>query len=89
MPTILLVAGWRFFFYSNERNEPVHIHAEKADKECKYWLKIADFEVVEVISYNLSPSDKREVKKIIYEHFDYIVTEWNRYFNKKEHGESL
>ncbi|HAX94584.1 MAG TPA: hypothetical protein DCY25_11720 [Bacteroidales bacterium] len=82
MPTILLVAGWRFFFYSNEGEEPVHIHAQKADKECKYWLKVDDFEVVEVISYNLSPSDKREVKKIIYDHFDYIVSEWNRFFSK-------
>lgn len=82
MPTILLVAGWRFFFYSNEGNEPVHVHAEKADKECKYWLIVEDFEVIEVISYNLSPPDKREVKKIIYEHFDYIVSEWQRYFKK-------
>ena len=82
MPTILLENGWRFFFYSNELNEPVHIHVEKADKECKYWLKVEDFEIVEVVSYNLSSSDKREVKKIIYEHFDYIVSEWKRYFKK-------
>jgi len=32
MPTILLIMGWRFFFYSNERNEPIHIHARKAEK---------------------------------------------------------
>ena len=82
MPTILLVAGWRFFFYSNEGNEPVHIHAEKADKECKFLLKAEEFEIVEVVSYNLSPSDKREVRKIIYEHFDYIVSEWQRFFIK-------
>ena len=36
MPTILVIAGWRLFFYSNERNEPIHIHAVKADMECKY-----------------------------------------------------
>lgn len=27
-----------------------------------------------------APQAKREIKKIIYEHFDYIVSEWNKYF---------
>ena len=36
MPTILLVRGWRFFFYSNERGEPMHVHARKAETECKF-----------------------------------------------------
>ena len=26
MPTILRKNGFRFFFYSNERNEPPHVH---------------------------------------------------------------
>jgi len=33
MPTILLIDGWRFFFYSNERNEPIHIRCQKGEKE--------------------------------------------------------
>jgi Domain of unknown function (DUF4160) len=36
MPTILYVQGWRFHFYSNEGNEPMHVHAVKGDAECKY-----------------------------------------------------
>lgn len=31
MPTVLYFYGWRFFFYSNEGNEPIHIHAEKGE----------------------------------------------------------
>ena len=27
MPTILYVQGWRFHFFSNEGNEPIHVHA--------------------------------------------------------------
>ena len=38
MPTILLIQGWRFFFYRNEGNEPMHIHGRKGDAECKYWI---------------------------------------------------
>jgi len=78
MPTILFVMGWRFFFYSNEGNEPLHIHCRKGDQECKYWLDSANFEVEEAYSVNMSPRDKREVKKIIFEYFDFIEGEWNK-----------
>jgi len=44
MPTILYVQGWRFHFYSNEGNEPIHVHAVKGDAECKYWLQPERFE---------------------------------------------
>ena len=40
MPTILLIFGWRLFFYANEGNEPIHVHCRKGEKECKYWLDI-------------------------------------------------
>jgi hypothetical protein len=29
-------------------------------------------------SYNMSQADKRIVRKIIFEHFDYIVDEWEK-----------
>jgi Domain of unknown function (DUF4160) len=29
MPTILRINGYRFFFYSNENDEPAHVHVEK------------------------------------------------------------
>jgi hypothetical protein len=47
MPTILLVRGWRLFFYSNEGNEPLHVHARKGDSECKFWLNAEIYEVEE------------------------------------------
>ncbi len=83
MPTILLISGWRLFFYSNEGKEPIHIHAIKSNMECKFFLNVELFEISEAFSYNLSVQAKREIKKIIYEHFDYIVEEWYNFFNKK------
>jgi len=82
MPTVLYIFGWRFFFFSNEGSEPIHIHAEKGDMECKYWLLVDELEIKEAFSYNLTPAAKREVKKVIYQHFDDIVLAWNEYFNK-------
>ena len=81
MPTILFIYGWRLFFYSNEGTEPIHVHAEKGDMECKFWLLIDEIEIKEALSYNLTSSAKKEIKKIIYQHFDLIVEAWNNHFN--------
>ncbi|MBZ5564546.1 MAG: DUF4160 domain-containing protein [Acidobacteriia bacterium] len=80
MPTILLVRGWRLFFYMNEGNEPLHIHARKAESECKFWLRPGTYEIEEAWSYNLGPVLRREVRKIIFDHFELICEEWRRVF---------
>jgi len=85
MPTILMISGWRFFFYANERNEPIHIHCRKAEGEAKYWLDVDGFEAIEAQGYNMSPADRRTVRRIIFDHFDYIVSEWTR-FQEKRNG---
>jgi hypothetical protein len=61
MPTILLIAGWRLYFWANEKNEPIHIHAEKGDMECKFWLDIENFEIKTALEYNLTPQARREI----------------------------
>lgn len=53
MPTILRIQGFRFFFYSNEGNEPPHIHVEKAEASAKFWLESVEL----VYSYNFSAKD--------------------------------
>ncbi len=79
MPTILLIRGWRLFFYANERNEPPHIHVRKGDTECKYWLHVELFDIEEVYGYNMSPADRRMIRNIIFDHFDYLVAEYNAF----------
>ncbi len=38
MPTVLRIKSFRFHFYSDELNEPPHIHVRTPDGECKFWL---------------------------------------------------
>ena len=78
-----MVSGWRFFFYANERNEPIHIHCRKGDAEAKYWLDVDGFDTIEACRYNMSSADRRTVRRIVFEHFDYIVSEWVRFQEKK------
>lgn len=52
--------------------------AVKVTSECKYWLDTEDYDVVEAHSHSMSPRDKRGIRKIMFDHFDYIISEWNR-----------
>jgi meiotically up-regulated gene 157 (Mug157) protein len=83
MPTILLLLGWRIFFYANEGDEPAHVHCRKGAKECKYWLDRANFDLEEAYAYNLSSGDRREIKKIIFEHFEYIEQQWDEFQRRR------
>jgi hypothetical protein len=47
--------------------------------ECKYWLDKEDFAIEEAYSYNMANKDKREVKKIIFEFFEFIEEEWEKF----------
>lgn len=52
--------------------------------ECKFWLDSLNFDVEEAYSYNMNSSNKREVKKIIFEYFDFIETEWNKFQRERQ-----
>lgn len=39
MPTVLRIGSFRFHFYSDEGNEPPHIHVASPNGECKFWLE--------------------------------------------------
>ena len=80
MPTILIVRGWRVFFYSNEGHDPLHVHARKGDAECKFWLLPESYDIDEAWSYNLSARLRREIRKILFDHFELIAEEWERHF---------
>jgi hypothetical protein len=81
---VLYINGWRFFFYSNEGNEPVHIHIQKGEKEYKYWLIEETFDIEQAFAYHMNNADKKEVRRIIFEHFDTLIKGWNEFFNRHE-----
>jgi len=78
MPTILRSRGYRFFFFSNEGNEPIHVHVEKAGSYAKFWLdpvKIA----MEMVFHR---RELKDIASIIKEHEEKINDKWNDYFTK-------
>lgn len=79
MPTILLLDGFRFFFFSNESNEPAHIHVKKGDAEGKIWLmpKIAT-----AYMHGFTQPEERKIAEIIKIYQGLFTNKWNEYFNK-------
>jgi hypothetical protein len=38
MPVVLRIGRYRFFFFSNEGKEPLHIHVRASGDEATFWL---------------------------------------------------
>jgi hypothetical protein len=43
MPTVIIINGFRFFFYGND-HDPIHIHVEKDGKTAKFNLEPVELE---------------------------------------------
>jgi Domain of unknown function (DUF4160) len=79
MPTVLNKNGLRFFFYSDEGNEPAHIHVEKGDAVGKIWLE-PNIEIAYLD--NFTSAEIKQIKVIVSQYFEQFKTKWHEYFQK-------
>lgn len=77
MPTVLRVGRFRFFFFSNEGQEPPHIHVKAAEDEAKYWLNPVQL----AANYGFNGRELKQVQRIIEEHRHNFLEVWNEYFS--------
>jgi hypothetical protein len=77
MPTILIIKGYRLFFFSNEGSEPVHIHIEKAECYAKFWLD----PLCVVINYGFTGKELREISDIVEKNELLIREKWDEHFS--------
>jgi hypothetical protein len=70
------IDGYRFFFYSNESNEPVHVHISKGGAEAKYWMEPME----EVYSFGFKFKERSKIKKLIRNNANAIIEKWNEFF---------
>ena len=76
MPTVFYFNGYRFFFFSNENDEPVHVHVEKAEGSAKYWLE----PVEEAYSYGFTIKQRKEIGRIIELKINDLKRAWYEHF---------
>lgn len=77
MPTLFILLGFRFFFWSND-HKPIHVHISKGDCEAKYHVE--NIELVE--NYGFKNNELRLIESILEENRDIIIERWNEFFKK-------
>jgi hypothetical protein len=77
MPTVLQIEGYKFKFYSNENEEPPHIHITKGDGNAKFWLVP---QIAEAYFYGFTVREQRRIRELVAQHQQTLITAWHEYF---------
>ena len=80
MPTVLRIGRFRFFFYSNENNEPSHIHVKAAENEAKFWLNPVRL----AFNHGYKSHELNEVERLVKQNQAALLEAWNVYFNSEQ-----
>ena len=75
-PLFKRVKGYKFFVHSNEENR-MHIHVEKGDNECKFWIE-PEIKLSE--NFGFKTFEINEIKNIIKKHEIKFKESWNKHF---------
>jgi hypothetical protein len=76
MPTVFKKDGFRFYFYSEEGNEPMHVHVAYGDGRAKYWLKP---DVILASSIGFKAKDIKKAKQLIQSNLKLVEEKWNEF----------
>ncbi|MGH8071597.1 MAG: DUF4160 domain-containing protein [Candidatus Entotheonellia bacterium] len=76
MPTVLRIGPYRFFFYAGDRQEPPHIHVERANNTAKFWLDPLRLQR----SRRFRRNEINRIQKLVEEHREHLLRSWDEYF---------
>ncbi len=74
MPTLFIIFGLRFFFYSNE-HLPIHVHVRNADGEAKF--EVDPVQLVD--NKGIKRKDISLAESLIEENNEIIIAKWKEY----------
>ena len=76
MPNVLRTGPYRFYFYSHEPNEPLHVHVDRDNLSAKFWL----LPVGLAQNLGFSARELRHIREIVEQNQQDFVEAWNDYF---------
>ena len=76
MPTVLRAGPYRLFFYSADRDEPRHVHVERAEAKAKFWLEPVRLEK----SYGFGRAELGSIERLVAENAAALLRSWHEYF---------
>ncbi len=78
MPTVLRLGPYRFFFYSSDRDEPLHVHVERDDRTATFWLDPVRLQS----SGRFNRADVRRIQRLVEQHRPGLLRSWDAYFSE-------
>jgi len=77
MPKDFVQGPHKFFFYSNEGNEPMHLHIRSGSNEAKFWVQPVEFAYGE----GFRDHELNEIRRIVEARVGEIRNKWNEHFS--------
>ncbi|MEM8800751.1 MAG: DUF4160 domain-containing protein [Pseudomonadota bacterium] len=80
MPTVLRTKGYRFYFFSNENDEPPHVHIDKGGASLKAWLE----PVALARNLGFRPHEINAILRLVEADKPKLLEAWHDYFSETE-----
>ncbi len=83
MPKLFRIGQYYIFFWSNENDEPIHVHISKtpSSNATKIWLAKNGGCIVAHNKGQISQKELNEALDIISTRYFFICSEWKKHFN--------
>jgi hypothetical protein len=78
MPTVLRIGSFRFHFYSDESDEPAHIHVRSSNGECKFWLEPVGL----ARNRGIPGHDLRNIERLVFEHQQLLIEKYYEHHHR-------
>ncbi len=85
MPTVKGIRGpYRFFFYSFDCNEPMHVHVQQEKMTCKFWIN----PLALAKNYGFSAKELNTIRAIIIKNKNRILERWYEHCGSNTRSEN-
>lgn len=87
MPSLFVIGSYKVFFWSNENNEPIHVHVTKGQPNVnatKVWLTKNGGCIVAHNKEHIPNKELNELLEIIQAQYFLICAAWKRHFKTDE-----
>ncbi len=87
MPSIFEICGYKIYFWSNENNEPIHVHVSKGkptQNSTKIWLTKSGGCILSNNNSKIPNNDLNVLLDAITSNYFFIVSYWKKFYEIDE-----
>ena len=84
VPEVFRYHGYRFFFFSREAEEPIHVHVEAAENYAKFWIN----PIILAESHGFLSKQLKEIRELIQKHEEEIRRKWDEHVTRHRQSQN-